>query len=141
MTEQEAIWVLKDFDKQVTVKANGAYQSTVGEMACKVAITALEELQQYRAMGTVEECREAREKQKALNPVTYTGTNRADCPVCGATVRGIGKPFGNWCPLLPLPERITEPIDADDVGEDYSKGTMDGWNACIDAITGEREKK
>lgn len=62
-----------------------------------IAIKALEEIQQYREIGTVEECREAREKQKALSPVTYTGTNRADCSVCGATVRGIGKPFGNWC--------------------------------------------
>lgn len=43
----------------------------------------------------------------------------------------------DWCPLVPLPEKITEPIDADDVGKDYSQGTMDGWNACIDAITGE----
>lgn len=41
------------------------------------------------------------------------------------------------CPLRELPEKITEPIDADDVGKDYSQGTMDGWNACINAITGE----
>ena len=25
------------------------------------------------------------------------GTNRADCPVCGSTVRGINKPYGTWC--------------------------------------------
>lgn len=68
MTEQEAIWVLKDFDKQATAKADGAYQTTIGEIACKVAITALEEIQQYREIGTVEECRKAREKQKAKKP-------------------------------------------------------------------------
>lgn len=45
------------------------------------------------------------------------------------------------CPLVPMPEKIQEPIDADDVGRDYSKGTMDGFNLCIDAITGEREGK
>lgn len=62
--------------------------------------------------------------------------------ICGATgedANNVGKP--NWCPLVPVPEKITEPIDADDVGGDYSQGTMDGWNACIDAITGEREDK
>ena len=55
MTEQEAVEILKDFDKQVSVKADGAYQSTIGEMACKVAINALEEIQQYRAIGAAEE--------------------------------------------------------------------------------------
>lgn len=42
MTENEVIDVLNNFDKQVTVKADGAYQTNVGEMACKVAIKALE---------------------------------------------------------------------------------------------------
>ena len=51
----------------------------------------------YRAIGTVEECLSAVEKQTAKKPVTYKGTNRADCPICGATVRGISKPFGDWC--------------------------------------------
>ena len=32
--------------------------------AFDIAIKALEEIQQYREIGTVEECREAREKQK-----------------------------------------------------------------------------
>ena len=45
MTENEAIEVLKDFGKQVSVKADGAYQSTIGEKACDVAIKALEEIQ------------------------------------------------------------------------------------------------
>ena len=48
MNENEAIEVLKDFDKQVTAKADGAYQSTIGKMACDTAIRALEEVQQYR---------------------------------------------------------------------------------------------
>lgn len=58
MTEHEAILVLKDFDKQVAAKADGAYQSTIGKMACDMAISALEEIQQYRALGTVEELAE-----------------------------------------------------------------------------------
>lgn len=40
---------------------------------------------------------EALEKQIPKKPITYTGTNRADCPVCGNTVRGIKEPFGNYC--------------------------------------------
>ena len=47
----------------------------------------------------------------------------------------------DWCPLRELPEKITEPIDADDVGRDYSEGATTGWNACLDAITREREEK
>ena len=49
---------------------------------------------------------------------------------------------GNWrflvfpsCKLRPLPE-------TKDVGypnEDYDVGFGDGWNACLDAITGETE--
>lgn len=42
----------------------------------------------------------------------------------------------DWCPLRPVPEKVTEPIDEEDIGKDYSEGTMDGWNACIDAIGG-----
>lgn len=48
MKENEAIEVLKDFGKQVSVKADGAYQSTIGEKACNVAIKALKEIQKYR---------------------------------------------------------------------------------------------
>lgn len=40
---------------------------------------------------------EALEKQIPKKPVTYTGTNRADCPQCGNTVRGIKEPFGKYC--------------------------------------------
>lgn len=84
MTENEAIWVLKDFDKQVTVKADGAYQSTIGEMACKVAVTALEEIQQYRALGTVKELQEAMEKQREKKPKFYA--HNFYCHKCGNLV-------------------------------------------------------
>ena len=39
----------------------------------------------------------ALEKQIPKKPITHSNTNRADCPCCGATVRGIKKPFGDWC--------------------------------------------
>lgn len=53
----------------------------------------LEELKQYHAIGTVEECREARERQSAKKPTPidyekYIGVvNNAEC------LRG-----ANWCP-------------------------------------------
>ena len=55
-------------------------------------INSLEEIQQYRAIGTVEECREAREKQwakKVSNRELIKDFNgnpyavRGDCPNCG----------------------------------------------------------
>lgn len=142
MTENEAIEVLKDFGKQVSVKADGAYQSTIGEKACDIAIKALKEIQKYRkiekdlkenyhanvdipllmkhfietvfkgekhegfciltnedkeaweeykAIGTPEECRAAMEKQTAKKP-DYEGDGYSDghlvydtwiCPCCG----------------------------------------------------------
>lgn len=39
----------------------------------------------------------ALEKQIPKKPIIYPGTNRADCPICMKTVRGIGKPFGKHC--------------------------------------------
>lgn len=39
----------------------------------------------------------ALEKHTPKKVIAYQGTNRADCPVCGATVRGIKEPFGDWC--------------------------------------------
>ncbi len=36
-------------------------------------------------------------KAEPKKPVIYSDTNRADCPVCGAAVRGIKEPFGDWC--------------------------------------------
>lgn len=86
MNENEAIEVLKDFDKQVTAKADGAYQTDVGKMACDTAIKALEEVQRYRKIGTVEECRAAREKQTAKRP-DYEGDGYDYCPNCGQKIR------------------------------------------------------
>lgn len=66
-----------------------------GGVACRevarAAIYALKEIQKYREIGTVEECREAVEKQKPKAP-DYEGDGYADgymvydtwiCPNCG----------------------------------------------------------
>lgn len=75
MTEQEAGLILKvrisRFD----------HASDVNE-ALDVAKTALEEIQQYRAIGTVGECREAMERQREKKPVKDK-YNRDCCPDCG----------------------------------------------------------
>lgn len=65
--------------------------------AAKMAITALEEIQQYRAIGTVEECREAVEKQKPKNPVKDK-YNHNCCPNCGWIVSGEGGYGEEFCP-------------------------------------------
>ena len=75
MTPEEAIKILDDFEKQAKAKADGAYQTNVGKMACDMAIEAIKEIQQYREIGTVEECREAVEKQKPKRPVWKKGSS------------------------------------------------------------------
>lgn len=51
-------------------------------------IKALEELEQYRAIGTVEECRETREKQRSKKPIIKPFYEDMEeeylcCPTCG----------------------------------------------------------
>lgn len=66
MTENEAIR-----DLQYLIGEYSAYppetgvNATVGSL--QYCITALKEIQQYREIGTVEECREAMEKSKSLD--------------------------------------------------------------------------
>ena len=65
-----------------------------------MAINALEEVQQYRAIGTVEECREAVEKQKAKRPDggrDIEGNDYLICPNCCAIVAD-GEWVANFCP-------------------------------------------
>lgn len=54
------------------------------------------------------------------------------CRITGDRVKLNDK--ADTCPLRELPERETEMTDADDLGRDYVRGTMDGWNACLDEI-------
>lgn len=95
--EQEAI---------ETLKANAP---TMGyEMlreSLDMAIGALEEIQKYRAIGTVEECREARERQIPKTPdIEGDGYNDGQivydtwiCPGCGE-IYEIGYDDYDYCP-------------------------------------------
>lgn len=96
MTENEAIEILKtdsciecieDADSPIVCE----YGACRVAETTRIAIKALEEIQQYRAIGTLEECRAAMEKQTAKRP-DYEGDGYADghlvydtwiCPCCG----------------------------------------------------------
>ena len=82
-TTRDEIW--KIADKQEAIKK-------INE-ACVIACDAIDELQEYKQFGTLEEVREAVEKQKKKRP-TYDGDGYAPdgtfvwdewiCPNCGA---------------------------------------------------------
>ena len=76
MTENNAIECLKCYRAQ---------SGTSFPEEIEMAINALEELEQYRAIGTVEECRAAVEKQKEM--IAYCNEN--DCSDCYCN-------NGNW---------------------------------------------
>ena len=84
MTENEAIR-----DLQYLIGEYSAYppetgvNATVGSL--QYCITALKEIQQYREIGTVEECREAVEKQKSKPCEFYEDEEDGKllCPNCG----------------------------------------------------------
>lgn len=40
----------------------------------------------------------------------------------------------DWCPLRPLPEKLKQRKEVT-----YWNGVIDGWNDCIDEITGEND--
>lgn len=88
MTENEAIEELK-YDCNELGKAIPCDTSwgKLFENAYAMAIKALEEVQQYRAIGTLEECKIAVEKQrpkKTINPDDDYGTFK--CPNCNGLI-------------------------------------------------------
>ena len=72
MTEQEAISVLKMIETHGSLPTNAKDE----------AIKALEEVQKYRAIGTIKECQEAVEKMKPKK-TAIEAIKVHICPVCG----------------------------------------------------------
>ena len=111
MTENEAIEALRLIN---TSRVHPFYSWEEMAEVRDIAISALKELQQYREIGTVEECREAVEKQKAKKPDIYTDTrNMVDlhgnvyaeqanvylCPTCESFIGYVGNNIFHYCPV------------------------------------------
>lgn len=87
MTEQEAIEEIKR-SKCINVTAE----------AQAMAISALEEIQRYRTIGTVKECQELREKQREKKVEKIYKFFSAECPLCGHRIEAhTSKIFCPYC--------------------------------------------
>lgn len=94
MTENEVIARFKSCQENVGRCEKCRFYSCCGIYDMEdAAIEALEEVQQYRQIGTVDECRKAKEKQTPQSP-TYEGDGYWNgqliydtwvCPCCGQT--------------------------------------------------------
>ena len=97
MTENEAIKELEtsiDLAKMCTQN----YERKNEIQGYEMAIQALEEVQKYRKIGTVEECLAWKEKQNAKKIISSdynNGTVNYGCPVCKRKI--ISKIDGEWC--------------------------------------------
>lgn len=77
MTENEAIArIIDHFD----VHHHDNRPHPLLDKAVEMAIKALEEVQQYRQIGTVEECRAAVNKRAVMKPIRM---DKCTCPSCG----------------------------------------------------------
>ena len=111
MTENEAIKVLVTQKQCIYKSSSGQCKINCGdckknipiayqEKSYEVAITALKEIQQYREIGTVEECREAVEKQKPKTCEFYGDEEDGKllCPNCGEDLWNLKECGFNNCP-------------------------------------------
>lgn len=100
MTENEAIARFKSCQENVGKCEKCRFYSCCGIYDMEdTAIKALEEVQQYRAIGTVEECRAAVEKQTDEKPTAVLGTfggTDYECKNCGSDVC-YGDEYCRWC--------------------------------------------
>lgn len=95
MKPEEAILMMRNrIDTASEIAGKGTDGKAFEDM--EMAIEALKEIQQYREIGTVEECREAVEKRKPKKPVLRNdnGKLRKSCPVC----RCFFSPLSRSCP-------------------------------------------
>lgn len=103
MTENEAITYLGYF-KNWNNDDRWLSDETMEEFV-KCCVEALKEIQKYRGIGTVEECREAVEKQKAKKPKEILrhrgGFENHHCPNCGTDYQIDGRYTitDGYCPV------------------------------------------
>lgn len=104
MKPEEAILMMRNrIDTASEIAGKGTDGKAFEDM--EMAISALKELQQYREIGTVEECREAVEKQKPKKPIKQKGNCFSKgksgeeqheiiliCPLCGGKALKRGYP-------------------------------------------------
>lgn len=109
MTENKVIEVIKNEKECVLRNINGCdrncgkcdlvMEDSIIINAYDSAIMALSEIQKYQAIGTVEECRAAMEKQRAKKPIKIApckSVNYFKCSSCGNFL-SIDKPFCEEC--------------------------------------------
>lgn len=93
MTENEAISVLK-YLNFCGLCTTGPCGDCERKLAKEAALSALEEIQQYRAIGTPDKLRAAMAKQTPADPHVYSGGYA--CPGCGVR-RNIAYKY-RYCP-------------------------------------------
>lgn len=103
MDYQEAIEALSNHERYVGVKyVNGveeAYVTPYFEKALDTAISAMQELQEYRRLGTLEEVMDMVEKQEEERPQKVLGIfggEEYECRECGNTVEYMDD-YCKWC--------------------------------------------
>ena len=109
MTENEAIEFLKsrclglqcEYHIKGRCKDNYVTKEKRMDDTLSLAEKALEEIQQYRAIGTIEECREAVEKQKVKKVIAYGDSEDGDilCPYCDDDLWDYKECGFNNCPF------------------------------------------
>lgn len=111
MTENEAIDFIKNEINVMVLQRNGAFGSPAANIfrtrngakrieTLEVIIGLITQLKQYQDIGTVEECREAMEKQKGMQ-VNEIHTDEYFCPACGSENNNgdFGVPGDHYCPI------------------------------------------
>lgn len=99
MTENEAVKKLEYTKRNCGMPFQGnTWKPNTETIALDIAIEALEEIQQYRLIGTVEECREAVERQSEKKVGKFYKFYSAECPSCGHRIEAhTSNIFCNYC--------------------------------------------
>lgn len=101
MTESEAIKILKkdscyECAQGTDSPLNCEYGGCRVAKATRIAIKALEEVQQYRAIGTPEECRAAMKKQNSTNKELESHDEKHILECCISLMQEMVNEFAEW---------------------------------------------